>query len=237
MNTANIENTNNTNTISTSSNTASVGEKLGEFYPYDSANPPLEASDSRICKIIVRNRKGAETDTSGSKYVRVPNAHITEDSVTERLDDLIPYFVDYLIGIEDSMIREDYKKGITSIYTEGLSLQKIIDKLESEESGSRLNSEVIADWFEKEVREYLQLAFADKLDISPDDMKLVPVLEAYLTKFKSLASPKVSYVEEDRTAMLKVLEASEAKNSTIGKKIVKRLEAMKEKETDLLLSL
>ena len=235
-NTVNTVNTEKTNV----SSTAQVGEILGKFYPYDSTNPPLEASDSRIVKIIVRQRKNGsnETDTSGSKYVRVPNSHIVEDTVKDKLEVLLPYFVDYLLGIEDNIIKEQYKKGVTSIYTDGLSLDRVVNYLEEQESSSRLNGEVIADWFDKELKEYLQVAFAEKLGLdSPDDMKLVPVLEAYLNKFKSIASPKTSLVEEDREALLKVLKLSEADKSVIGKRIVKRIENMKEKESDLLLSL
>jgi len=129
-----------------------------------------------------------------------------------------------------------------SVHTEYLSLDKIIESLEAASVSSRLNKETIEAWFKAEIEPMLAELFADKMGIteaSPETEleKLELVLNAYLLKFSSLAGGKTFIPEVDCFAMIKVIRECEADKSILGARFIVRLEGMKKKETEVLLSL
>ena len=215
---------------------AAAQEKLGEFYKYDSALPPAEYADSRIVKLIVRNPAGtAPEKMKESKYVRIPHT-ITEDIVLDNAEELLPYFVDYLQSIEDKLIKLDFDKGVACIHTEYLGLDKVIGYLEEQDSSSRLNGETIAAWFTAEVAPSILDTLVSKHGTG--NMKILEgAVAAYLAKFTSLASPKTQLAQEDKEALERAMQISNAGESVIGKRIARRLEGMKQREVDMLLAL
>jgi hypothetical protein len=165
--------------------------------------------------------------------------------------DLSPYVVTWLYGVEDMLIKADHRKGLTSVYCDGLSIEKIMAYLDELDLGGRLNKEMIGNWFDAEVLEHLTILFAAKigLDLDSDSVdenlvaKLELILNAYKGKFESLAGGKTFIADDQCEAMLGVITqvSKRAQNNNvlngIGSKLVAKLEKMKAKEVETLLSL
>tara|TARA_R110000744_G_scaffold372015_2_gene483365 strand:- start:3080 stop:3889 length:810 start_codon:yes stop_codon:yes gene_type:complete len=226
-----------------------LGEELGKFKAYDSQLPIADIEGTRVVKCLYQANKEGKKLAENS-YVRIPTNHLTEELVANRISELTPYILTYFQSIEDLAIKNDHKAGIVSVYTESLSLDKIIEALEVSEAGSRLNKEKIEAWFEAEVESPLSVLFAGKLgiDLSSERaaidpayeaklVKLEQVLTSYKAKFASLASGKTYIKEEDCVAMIAVVEQVEADKSLIGSRFVARLNKMMTKEDDTLMML
>lgn len=227
-----------------------VADVLGNFHEYDSQLEVKGIVGTRIVKCLyqINKKLGLDSDGNGKKdqesvYVRIPVAHISEQVVTDQIATLAPYIVSYLQSIEDGMIKADHKKGLEYVYTDGLSLEKVVNEMERLELGARLNKEMIEAWFTDEISDSLMVRFAEKLGIDDNSgeaemAKLELILKAYQAKFSSLASGKTFLKESDCVAMLGVIKTcSSIPASSLGLKLVAKLEAMSTKEEDLLLSL
>lgn len=222
---------------------ALLGEKLGEFKAYDSQLAIPEITGTRIVKCLYQKSTKTGEKLRDNSYVRVPTKHLTEEYIVSKIADLSPYVLTWLQGLEDSMIKKSHAKGSLSVYTPSLSLDKIVDMLEESEAGARLNKEKIEAWF----TEYLEISLADKFALklginesSTDEelMRLELVLNAYKAKFASLAGGKAFIKEEDCIAMIAVISSvEEARESLLGRRFISRLEGMKTKTDELLLSL
>lgn len=227
-----------------SSQLVALGEVFGEFKPYDSQLPIADIEGTRVVKCLYQAGKDGKKVAENS-YVRIPTKHLTEELIVNRIAELTPYVLTYLQGIEDQAIKNDHKAGIVSVYVESLSLDKIVEILETSEAGSRLNKEKIAAWFNAEVADNLAVLFANKLGIVLGEdnidesklMKLESVMNAYKGKFESLAGGKTYIKEEDCIAMIEVIKNCNAETSLIGSRFIARLEKMSSKEEELLMSL
>lgn len=222
---------------------AREGKKLGEFYPYDSAlaSTYAEPDGTRLVKALYKANSDGKKVAENS-YTLVPTAHITEEIVIERAADLAPYVVTFLQEWEDKAIKEQHKAGATRIFTEYLTLDKVIAALEEAEAGARLNAEKIGAWFTEHLQDSLLLAFMDKLGITGEPTeqeadKLAAILDAYKKRFESLAGGKTVIKEQDCKAMILCIQVAEADNTVLGRKFIARLESMSKKEDDLLLAL
>lgn len=224
---------------------AKLGEVLGDFKPYDSQLPVSEIKGTRtvtcLYKAVKRDGVLVASEFSNA-YTRVPVAHLTEKLVIEQAAELAPYVVAYLQGIEDAMIKDAHKAGQLRIYTDGLSIARLIEKLEESSSTGRLNKERIGQWFDSEVAELLAVKFAAKMGLDENSSeaqlaKLDTILGAYRSKFESLASGKVFIKEQDCLAMIGVITTCQLEDDTLGSRFLVRLENMTKKEEDLLLAL
>lgn len=225
---------------------SNLGEQLGQFKAYDSQLDIPEIAGTRVVKCLYQVNKKTGEKVRENSYVRIPTKHLTEEYILANIADLTPYFLDYLRTVEDGMIRDEHKAGITQVFTEYLSLDKIVEKLEESATSSRLNKEKIEAWFTEYVETELLTSFAEKLGIDLESLegaseeklaRLEVVIGAYKAKFASLASGKVFINEADCTAMIGVIQKCDTKESLIGKRFVARLEKMSQKEEDLLLTL
>ncbi len=213
------------------------------FSPYDSQLDIKEEPNSRVVKCLYQVNKKTGKKAGENSYIRIPTAHLTEEMIASRIEELTPYVLNYLQGVEDTIVKEKHKGGETALFPASLSMDAIIARLEESEVGARLNKEKIEEWFQKYLAESLMVLFAEKLGINESSgpemySKLELILGAYKAKFCSLASPKTSYNESDIAAMLGVIEStSAAAESLIGKRFVKRLKGMNKKEEDLLMAL
>lgn len=226
---------------------ARLGEVLGAFKPYDSQLPVADIAGSRVVTCLykgVRDSKTGEVIPSKweNAYVRIPTAHISEAKITANLAELMPHFVSYLQGIEDAMIKDSHKAGLSSIYVEGLNLAKLIEKLEETNTGSRLNKEKIEAWFDAELQDLLATKFAAKMDLDENSSeaelaKLEMILAAYKAKFSSLAGGKASLKEADCLAMIAAIKTCELEEDSLGSRFIVRLETMMKKEDEVLFSL
>lgn len=224
---------------------AALGETMGDFKAYDSQLPIVDIEGTRIVKCLYQAGKDkagkALPKKHNNTYVRVNCKHLTEDMILERISELTPYILSYLQGIEDGMVKEYHKSGLLRITEGNLSMNKIINKLEESETSARLSKDKIEAWFDECLEDSLTTAIAAKMKLGDDCseselMKLECVLEAYKAKFSSLANPKVYIVESDCVAMVAVIMSADADSSLLGNRFIVRLESMKQKQDDLLMS-
>lgn len=218
-----------------------LGETLGTPKPYDSQLPIADIDGTRIVKCLYQKVKGGAAARNNT-YYRIPVAHLTEELVVARITELSPYVLSYLQELEDKEIKEYHKKGGIAVRVDSLSLDKIIEALEVSEAGARLNKEKIEAWFVAELQDNLAVAFAEVMGLDERSTeeelnKLEMVLAAYKAKFASLAGGKTYIKEDDCKAMIAVVCKAGAQDSLLGKRFIARLEGMKNKEDDLLLSL
>lgn len=213
------------------------------FKPYSAQLDIPQEAGNRVVKCLYQVNKKTGKKVRENSYIRIPVSHLTEEHIVDRITELTPYVLGYLQGIEDEIVKESHKGGATSIFVAGLSIDKILERLEASEVGARLNKEKIEVWYDSYLKESLMVLFAEKLGIDDQSgaevyAKLELILGAYKAKFGSLASPKTSYNESDIAAMLGVISSVDAaKESLIGKRFTKRLKGMGKKEEELLLAL
>ena len=228
--------------LETATELAELGESCGDFKPYDAQLPIAEIAGTRIVKCLYQRSAKTGEKVQENSYVRIPCKHLTEELIAERIAELTPYVLSYLQEQENEIIKADHKLGLLKVYCEALSIDKLIEKLEAQEVGARLNKDKIEAWFVAELEPSLTLKFAEKLGLTEESgeaelQKLEMILNAYKKKFASLASGKTFIKEDDCFAMRGVIVAAEATSSLIGARFMTRLENMSKKEDDLLLSL
>jgi hypothetical protein len=232
-------------TVALTAELSKLGEVLGAPKPYDSQLPIAEIAGTRIVKCLYQvSKTGANAGKKKQEntYYRLPVKHLTEELIVSRIAELSPYVLGYLQEIEDKEIKAYHAQGGIAVRCESLSIDKIIEALEASEAGARLNKEKIEAWFVAELQDSLAVAFAERLGISESSSeaeleKLEMVLNAYKAKFASLAGGKTYIKEADCIAMIAVIVKADAESSLLGKRFIARLEGMKKKEDDLLLSL
>lgn len=222
---------------------AGLGEELGQFKAYDSQLTIPEIEGTRIVKCLYMVSPKTGKKAQENSYVRITTKHLTEEIVLKHIAELTPYVLTWLQELEGAMIKENHKKGALSIFPASLSLDKLIDHLEANSEGSRLNKEKIEAWFTACVEPELAELFAPKMELDENSSeaeleRLEVVLVAYKDKFASLAGGKTYIKPDDCKAMINVISScSTAKDSLIGTRFLARLEKMMNKEDETLLSL
>jgi hypothetical protein len=221
---------------------SNLGESLGEWKAYDSQLPITEIKGTRIFKSLYQTNTKTGLKAGENSYVRIPVNHITVDSVAANIDELAPYIVSYLQSIEDLEFKKQHKSGRLNIFTNGLTMEAVIDLLEaSSENSGRLNKEMIEAWFEMYIADALTELFAakmgiDEMSLETDLLRLQKTITAYKAKFASLSNPKVSLVEADCKAMINVIEKSLGDNEidSMSKRFIAKLDKLMNKEDDIL---
>jgi len=219
---------------------ALLGEKLGSFKAYDSQLPIADIAGTRIVKCLYQKNTKSGTKAQDNAYVRLPTKHLTEEHIVSRVAELSPYILAWLQEQEDKAVKELHKKGGLQVFTEYLSLDKIIEVLEESLESSRLNKDKINAWFDDKLETTLVEAFSIKLGITQDSTenevaRLIALVNAYKAKFAQLSSPKVYLKEQDCEAMIRVIEMSEdAKSSLLGARFITKLANLNSKVEELL---
>ncbi|PHQ81766.1 MAG: hypothetical protein COB66_01455 [Coxiella sp. (in: Bacteria)] len=215
----------------------SLHDLCGSYKAYDSQLEIKEIGGTRIVKCLYQTNKNTNKKIRESEFVRIPTEHLNLELVEASASMLAPYVLSFLQNAEEAMIKAEHKAGAISVYTRALSLSKVMDYLDTTDQGSRLNKDMITEWFAKEVATHLKELFIAK-GVSQE--KLAFVLGAYEAKFCSLASPKANLVPEDCISMIDLLEkvaAERGSPSSLDARFTARLEKLAEKENDLLLAL
>jgi predicted transcriptional regulator len=221
---------------------SSLGETLGEFKAYSNDLPIADITGTRIVKCLYQLNKATGTKAGDNSFVRIPTKHLTEAIIVERVTELSPYILAYLQAEEDKQIKADHKKGSLSVYTEYLSVDKLIAGLEASEAGARLTKEKVEAWFIESMEDNLKLLICDKMNIvdsitSEQEQKIQLMVNAYKLKFVSLANPKTVLVVADRDAMINVITKCEAQDSLLGARFIAKITGMKEAIQEQLLEL
>lgn len=235
-----------TNSIGVAEELAKLGEKLGEFKAYDSQLPIAEITGTRIVKCLYQVSPKTGKKLRENSYVRVPTKHLTEEHVISSIAILSPFILTWLQELEDKEIKLGHSKGLLSLHTDSLSMDKLIERLEESNISARLTKEKIGQWFDAFMLTDLTELVADKMGISASDadisdadiVKLEKVLLAYRGKFESLAGGKTFINEDDCLAMIGVIgKCGNAASSMLGIRFNSKLEGMMKKDEELLLSL
>lgn len=213
---------------------------------YDSQLAIPEVAGTRIVKALYQVSPKTGKKARENSYVRIPTVHLTEDMIVARVAELSPYFLGFLQGVEDTVLKNAHKEGALNVFAPSLTIDALIEHLEASEAGQRLNKEKIGAWFDASISSYLLVAFMAKMGVSEETIqpeqaaRLEQVLGAYKAKFESLAGGKAAIKEEDALSMVGVIEkaAEEAGASTaIGTRFIARLKAMSAKDEELLMAL
>jgi len=231
-----------TDSLELSAKLAQLGETLGDFKAYDSQLPIAEIEGSRIIKCLYQTNPKTGKKAQENSYVRVPTKHLTEEHIVSRIADLTPYFLAYLQELENKEIQDNHRKGGLTVYCSGLSLDKIIERLEESSTSSRLSKDKIESWFTDIIEPTLATKFAAKLGLTEnsseaDFLKLETVLAAYKGKFSQLANPKAFIQEADCVALIGVINACGAESNLLGSRFISRLTNMSKKSEEVLLTL
>jgi hypothetical protein len=238
-----IKPTPHTNSLGVADELARLGEVLGEFKSYDSQLPIAEIAGTRVIKCLYQIDKKTGKKPVENCYVRVPTKHLTEEHIVSRIVELSPFILAWMQDLEGKAIVADRRKGSLQVFTEYLSMDKLVEQLEASLESSRLNKDKIEAWFTDKIEGELAELFGAKMGISEVSSehelgKLEAVLNAYKAKFASLASPKSYLKEEDCQAMIKVIASiPDARESILGIRFTAKLGEMNKKVDDLLLVL
>ncbi len=233
--------------ISAVQSTKDLGaETAGQFFPYNAiAGTPVAPQGFRQVTINYKQTaamKAKGTEAKENVYVTVPSTHISVAQVTENIEVLAPFVSAYLSSVEDSTIRAYHKDGGTQVFTDLLSLAKILETIE--ETGSSINGEQITEWFTTSCAGSLLEVLASKSGCDkPEDLsaeqgsKVKQVIESYLAQFISLASGKTMLPVAQRERLAKCLEITGADTSALGIRFTSRFAKMAAKEVEALASL
>lgn len=206
------------------------------FVEYDSAHAPVPSTGNRVSKCLYRSDS---KEGHANSYIEL--LALTEADITEHLTVLMPHFVSYCESVQDDIIKALHKSKFTAVDASSISMDAVIDKLESAGEG-RLNKDQVFSWFDAEMADTLLVAFADKLGVTDtpteaEQEKLDLILATYRTKYGALAGGKSKFMPEEAEKLQQAIVVAEADQSSLGARFVARLVKMQEPEEDLLLSL
>jgi hypothetical protein len=227
---------------STADTMAALGETMGQWKQYDSQLPIAEIKGTRITKALYKTNNKTGKIAGVNSYARIPTKHLTLETVVEYADKLAPYVLDYLQSIETLMLKAQHTAGQLNIFTDGLSIDRLINKLDESSENSRLSKVDIEAWFDASIAETLTVLFADKMGINEDSEqpiidKLEKKINAYKAKFASLAAPKPFIKEADCIALISVIEKCEVDENTrslLGSRFITKLADMHKDNDDIL---
>lgn len=221
-------------------------ETAGQFFPYNAiAGTPAAPVGFRQVTVNYKQTASMKLKKEAARenvYVTVPADHISVTQVIENIETLAPFVSAYLSSVEDSTIRAYHKDGGTRVFTETLTLAKILETIE--ETSSSINGEQITEWFTDSVAESLLNILAGKMGVEDaysltgeQKTKAEQVINSYLAQFISLASGKTMLPAAQRSRLAKCLEITGADTSALGIRFTSRFAKMAVKEDEALASL
>jgi len=139
--------------------TASIDLDLvtGQYHDWHNQLVIPAIAGTRIVTCLYQVNKTTGKKLKESSYVRIPTAHLTDQTVKDNMSELLPFVTAYLQEVEDKIIKDEHKVGLTCVYSSSLSIAKIIDRLEADSTSGRLSKEVIQTWFADEILEKLAM--------------------------------------------------------------------------------
>ena len=167
-----------------------------------------------------------------SVTVSVP--FLSDDSLRENMDSLLPYIKGMVEKTQDDVIRSLYESkdgSLKIVQDHEISVQACIAFLESEAAGDRIKKEHIESWFDRVCAENVFTLIAEKLGYSGDE--LTTEQESTVQKHVKVYREILSMLAGGRTILTPVqikscktvIDVSED-DSGIGTKLMQRLTAM-----------
>lgn len=159
---------------------------------------------------------------------------ISTSEVSDNTEQLMPYIVSMLEGVQDNVIRSLYegKDGkLTQVTDSDISIQACIAFLESEAAGDRLKKEHIESWFDRVCKDNTFTLIAEKLGYTSDELteEQIATVEKHVKVYRDI----LSMLSGGRTVLTPVqikscrtvIEVSEDE-SGIGQKLLLKLKNM-----------
>lgn len=213
-----------------------------KYAPYDAQLPIKVGEGMRLVKCLYKTNAKTGKAAGKNSYILVPEQHLSEEVMVENAALLAPYVAAFMQEQEDKLIKDHHVSGGLGFSDSWLSLQKILEALDSAGQGNRLNKEKIETWFASDMEELLLVAFADKMGVgdSPTEaemQKLAEITGVYRTKFASLASGKTTYRKEEAELLQRALDVTglSTDGNLLGARFYARLESMKTVQDNSLL--
>lgn len=215
-------------------------ETAGNFFLSAAGIP---AAPEGFRQVTVNSKQTAAMKKAGKEaapnvYVTVPATHTSVATIMEHIEILAPFVSVWLRQQEDAAIATYHKSGGTKVFPETMNFQTLISKLE--DAGSTgLDSVIITDWFTAEVAPNLLGVLVGKMgcesesDLTDDQVaKANAVIQANLALFISLASGKTKLATQQRAALRKVLELTNASASQLGVRFIARFDKQDKEESE-----
>lgn len=167
-----------------------------------------------------------------SVAVSVP--FLSDDSLRENMDSLLPYIKGMMEKTQDDVIRSLYESkdgSLKIIQDHEISVQACIAYLESEAAGDRIKKEHIESWFDRVCAENVFVLIAEKLGYSGDSLTLEQTgtvekhVKVYREILSMLAGGRTILTPVQIKSCKTVIDVSED-DSGIGTKLMQRLTAM-----------
>jgi hypothetical protein len=188
-------------------------------------------SGQRLAKV---GYKSTAKNPAKFPSVAVSVPFLSDDSLRENMDSLLPYIKGMVENTQDAVIRSLYesKDGTLKIVQDHeISVQACIAYLESEAAGDRIKKEHIEAWFDRVCAENVFTLIAEKLGFTGDS--LTQEQSATVDKHAKVYKEILSMLAGGRTALTPVqikscktvIDVSED-DSGIGVKLMQRLTAM-----------
>jgi len=105
----------------------------------------------RLAKIILRGQVDAAGEAIKSKCVSIP--HISIDAVKAGIADgsLVPYVMEYLESIQDTVIKVAVLNGMSEIHSGIFSINACLEFLDSKSESTRLTKEVVQAFYSEKL--------------------------------------------------------------------------------------
>lgn len=200
-----------------------------KFLPYD-AKAPIVEKGFRTIKVMYKTPKSGEEKKDNSCLLVTP---ISVDDIENNLDSLMPYIVNMVESVQDKIGKDLHSLGETSVSPSALSMEAVIERLQTDAIGGRLNKETIDSWFTSTLADTMTVLFADKLGISDtpteaDAERIDRFVKVYRSKLTGLASNLTVYPVEEVEKLLSALDKCEIDSTdTVGNRVKERLVKMK----------
>lgn len=197
----------------------------------------------RLAKVTYKTVSDKDNPMYGikrdSQCVSIPMIKVTE--IEQNFTVLVPHINEYLMSVQDKIIREKIDAGAKHISNEDISIVAMVEWLDSNNESGRLTKETVAKWFAENIEESLAVVLMEKLGVSdtPTDKEsaqILAVVSTFKDKVSSLAGGKTSYEPKMCDSLLKCLELAPA-GDALASRFSVRLNKMKEeaaKNVDLI---
>jgi hypothetical protein len=195
-------------------------------------------ADQRLSKVTWKTDKetGVKKD---SVCVSLPV--ITAQMVVDNIAALAPAVAEYLMTVQDKIVRERVEAGAAQITDAEISTAAICEYLVESDSntGGRLTKESVGVWFDSALADSLAMALMEKMGVSeiPSDAESAQILKVVGTfkeKITALAGGKTSYPVSLAASLKKAIELAPADDALAAKFAARLDKMMQVQEVDLL---
>lgn len=179
--------------------------------------------------------KSTRKNPAKHKNVCVSVPVIENDAVIPFSERLLPFVRTMLADAQDGIIRSLYESAggslTMSIAAEEISVESCVNWLIAEQSGERLNSDMLGAWFDANVRDPFTVILCEQNKIEDtDDVRVQQTVAGYKGVFASINGRNTLNAEQ-RKEVRNLLKVCECDADPMAQKVIAKLDAM-EKVTE-----